>query len=177
MSISATALEQPTSDRPGTDLPATDLPTKDLSTNEPPTNEPPTNEPPTKEPQSATSTRLAPRALVVDDHVDTAELFQMLLIKKGIDVVIAGTLEAALAAARSNKFDILISDIDLPDGSGCDLLEEVRRLQTLPAIAVSGLGGENVLKRCKAVGFDELFVKPASFQRVLDATLRLLSER
>jgi two-component system CheB/CheR fusion protein len=116
-----------------------------------------------------------PRALVVDDHADTAELFQMLLTKRGIDVITAGTLEAALLALKTNKFDILISDIDLPDGSGCDLLEEVRRVQALPAIAVSGLGGENILKRCKEVGFDELFVKPASFQRVLDATLRLLS--
>jgi two-component system CheB/CheR fusion protein len=116
-----------------------------------------------------------PKALVVDDHADTAELFQMLLAKRGIEVITAGTLEAALSALKTNKFDILISDIDLPDGSGCDLLEEVRRVQPLPAIAVSGLGGENIVKRCKEVGFDELFVKPASFQRVLDATLRLLS--
>ena len=116
------------------------------------------------------------RALVVDDHADTAELFQVLLTKRGIDVVVAGTLESALRAAKEHTFDILISDIDLPDGNGCDLLAEVRRLQSLPAIAVSGLGGENILNRCKEVGFDELFVKPASFQRVLEATLRLLAK-
>jgi two-component system CheB/CheR fusion protein len=121
--------------------------------------------------------RSNPRALVVDDHVDTAELFQMLLVKRGIDVVTAGTLEAALFALKTNEFDILISDIDLPDGSGCDLLEQVRQVQPLPAIAVSGLGGENIVKRCKEVGFDELFVKPASFQRVLEATLRLLNKQ
>jgi DNA-binding response OmpR family regulator len=121
--------------------------------------------------------KAAPRALVVDDHLDTAELFQMLLSKRGIDVTVAGTLEAAIQAVKTTKFDILISDIDLPDGNGCDLLEEIRRVQTLPAIAVSGLGGETIQKRCKEGGFDELFVKPASFQRVLEATLRLLSER
>jgi two-component system CheB/CheR fusion protein len=113
--------------------------------------------------------------LVVDDHTDTAELFQMLLNKRGIDVVVATTLEGALQAAGTQTFDILISDIDLPDGNGCDLLTQVRQVQSLPAIAVSGLGGENIQKRCKDVGFDELFVKPASFQRVLEATLRLLA--
>lgn len=100
----------------------------------------------------------------------------MLLTKRGIEVVVAGTLEDALEAISQSGFDILISDIDLPDGSGCDLLRRVRELQPLPAIAVSGLGSENVLNRCKEVGFDEVFVKPASFQCVFEATLRLLGK-
>ena len=76
----------------------------------------------------------------------------------------------AIAAAAAERFDLLISDIGLPDGDGCDLLLELRRTHThLRAIAVTGRAEEDFSERCRAAGFSAFVRKPASFAQLLAA--------
>lgn len=114
------------------------------------------------------------RVLVVDDHDDTTELFRVLLERRGLAVSVARSVATALEASRAQPIDALVADITLPDGDGCDLLAELRRARRLPAIALTGLDGEDDVQRCRAAGFDAHFAKPADFQSVVDALRRLL---
>jgi CheY-like chemotaxis protein len=100
---------------------------------------------------------------------------QLLLEKRGLEVVCAASCGAALAALKDKHFDLLISDIDLPDGNGCDLLLFAGPRRPAVAIAVSGVSDQTLVKSCREAGFDELFTKPASFQRVLDTALQRLA--
>ena len=67
-----------------------------------------------------------PRVLLVDDHADTLRSMDRLLRVRGYQVCVASTVAAALEAAATHPFDLLISDVGLPDGSGMDLMRELR---------------------------------------------------
>ena len=76
----------------------------------------------------------------------------------------------ALKMSGDGKMDLLISDLGLPDGSGYDLMQQVRpKLPVLPAIALSGYGAEADIKRSKECGFAEHITKPVDFGRLLRA--------
>ena len=69
-------------------------------------------------------------------------------------------------------FDLLISDVGLPDGTGLDVVRRFReRHDASRAIALTGYGREDDVRRCLAAGFDEHLVKPVSYER-LAAVLR-----
>src|SRR4051812_21444339 len=79
------------------------------------------------------------RVLLVDDHDDSVELLQMLLVRRGFQVTTARSVASALAAAEAAPVDVLVSDIGLPDGSGYDLLRKLHGVGRLRAITLSGL--------------------------------------
>src|SRR4030095_68321 len=70
----------------------------------------------------------------------------------------------AVEKARDTKFDLLISDIGLPDRSGYELMEELRAQNGLPGIALSGFGMENDITRARAAGFSEHLTKPINLE-------------
>lgn len=109
------------------------------------------------------------RILLVEDHEDTLRVLARLLSSLGHGVHSASTVASALEVSSREQFDLLISDIGLPDGSGHDLMRRLRQLQDLRGIAVSGLGMDADLARSKAAGFDEHLVKPVSVDRLEDA--------
>src|SRR5437763_8306400 len=78
--------------------------------------------------------------LFVEDHEDTARVLGRILRNAGFDVSHAGTVEAAHTLAASRRFDLLISDLGLPDGSGLELMKTLRETQGLKGIALSGFG-------------------------------------
>ncbi len=80
----------------------------------------------------------------------------------------AGRVSEAVAAASATKFDLLISDIGLPDGSGCDLVARVQKLQPIPAIALSGFGMDADVRRSLDAGFAAHLTKPVSLDRLKD---------
>ncbi|HEY4282610.1 MAG TPA: ATP-binding protein, partial [Chthoniobacterales bacterium] len=80
------------------------------------------------------------RVLLVEDHPDTAEQLTRLLRKAGHHVSCVATVKQALESGRGGGFDILISDLGLPDGSGYDLMRQLARPQHIPGIALSGFG-------------------------------------
>src|SRR5215212_7208058 len=79
------------------------------------------------------------KILLVEDHDDTARALARLLNLSGYCVQTAGTFAGAIELCGKQKFDLLISDVGLPDGSGYDLMREiVARRCTSKGIAVSG---------------------------------------
>jgi DNA-binding response OmpR family regulator len=114
-----------------------------------------------------------PRVLIVDDQADTAELLQILLGRRGFDVTTASSLAGAVAALEAAPVDVLVSDIDLPDGSGCDLLRQLREVSYLPAIALSGHDRAADIRRGREAGFDEYLGKPVAIDQLVDALRRV----
>ena len=69
-------------------------------------------------------------------------------------------MRSAMETAVRNKFDLLISDIALPDGSGVDLMRQLRAISAIPGIAVSGFGNNGDIERSLQAGFSEHLIKP-----------------
>ncbi len=116
----------------------------------------------------------APRLLVVDDHHDTCTGMKMMLERRGYRVTMAHTADQAVEKARQEEFDLMISDIGLPDRSGYELMEELRTTRQMRGIALSGFGMENDVNRAWAAGFSEHLTKPINFERLEEAIHRLL---
>jgi len=100
------------------------------------------------------------RLLVVEDHQPTLQVLTRILSRAGHDVVPVGSLAHALEAARGRTFDLLISDLGLPDGTGNQLMAELRSLYGLRGIALSGYGMEDDVHRSEMAGFAAHLVKP-----------------
>jgi PAS domain S-box-containing protein len=106
------------------------------------------------------------RLLLVEDHQATLEVLGRYLRKQGHDVVSASTVEAARDFAANQEFDLVISDIGLPDGNGVDLMNELTRDYGLRGIALSGYGMDEDLARTKKAGFIAHLVKPIDVDRL-----------
>lgn len=109
------------------------------------------------------------RILVVEDHRDTAFLLAHFLRMRGHDVTIESSYMGAIHAARTRTIDMLVIDIGLPDGDGCDLLCELRKDIEIRAVAVTGYGEHPHRQRCKDAGFDAFFLKPLSLEELAHA--------
>jgi PAS domain S-box-containing protein len=116
------------------------------------------------------------RLLLVEDHPDTSKTLARLLRLDGFDVRCAGTVAAAEALATSETFDVIVSDLGLPDGSGHDLMRRLRAMSPLPGIAMSGYGMDEDIRQSQEAGFAEHFVKPVDVTQ-LRAAIRRLSNR
>jgi CheY-like chemotaxis protein len=114
------------------------------------------------------------RVLLVDDHADTLASLRMLLEHRGFAVTTASNAGTAIELAAHSSFDVLVSDIGLPDSSGYDVVRAVRRTQSIPAIAFSGYGTETDIERSRSAGFDRHFTKPVMVSRLIDAILELV---
>lgn len=114
------------------------------------------------------------RVLLVDDHEDTNRSLLLLLRRRGYDVRSAASIAAALEAADTQAIDVLVSDLNLPDGSGLDLLAQMPVAPTLGGIVVSGYGQEEDIARSKAAGYKEHLAKPVSVDQ-LDVVIRRLA--
>ena len=114
--------------------------------------------------------------LVVDDHQDTCLGMKMLLERRGYRITLAHTADQAIKKAQREKFDLLISDIGLPDRSGYELMKELRATNSLRGIALSGFGMENDVSQARAAGFSEHLTKPINFERLDEAIRNLLVE-
>jgi PAS domain S-box-containing protein len=110
------------------------------------------------------------RILLVEDHQPTRAALERLLARRRFDVVSAACVADARAAAEPGGFDLLISDIGLPDGNGYDLMAELRQRFNLRGIALSGYGMEEDISRSEAAGFIQHLIKPVRVQ-ALDSAL------
>jgi two-component system CheB/CheR fusion protein len=105
--------------------------------------------------------------LLVEDHGVTAHMIRMVLTEKGHAVEVAGDVATALEMTDHYTFDLLLSDLGLPDGSGHDLMRELRKRGfRFPGIALSGYGQEDDIRRSYAAGFAAHLTKPASRESV-----------
>jgi len=113
------------------------------------------------------------RILLVEDHEDTRRAMERLLKRWGHTVHSAGSLAEALAADAAGEFDLLLSDLGLPDGSGIELLQKLRGRHPLRAVAMSGYGMEADLAKTREAGFDEHLIKPVAMDRLKEIIQRL----
>src|SRR6185437_1925014 len=115
------------------------------------------------------------RVLLVEDHADTARVLARLLGNNGHTVTISDSIADALAALKGDAFDILISDIGLPDGTGIDLIRTVRQKLciNIPAVALTGFGMDEDVSRTRQAGFDEHLTKPINFARLVETIRRV----
>jgi CheY-like chemotaxis protein len=116
--------------------------------------------------------------LLVEDHNPTRAALHTLLARRHLKVKSASSVSEALGVAALEEFDVVISDIGLPDGNGNDLFMNLRqRAPHLKGIALTGFGMEEDVARSQEVGFVTHLTKPVSIQALEGALRQLLQER
>jgi CheY-like chemotaxis protein len=113
------------------------------------------------------------RILLVDDNADTLRYLSTVLRRRGHEVVSADCVAGARAAVNEAQAPpgLLLSDIDLPDGDGMDLMRELSAAGRIPGIAVSGFGAEGDRRNRHEAGFVEHLTKPIDMTS-LDAAIK-----
>ncbi|HYN84845.1 MAG TPA: PAS domain S-box protein [Pyrinomonadaceae bacterium] len=121
------------------------------------------------------------RVLLVEDAPDTLEMLKVVLAALGYRVVGCGTADEALRAARDVWFDIVVSDIGLPQVDGYELLRRLRRelphTRRSPAIALTGYASAKDAEAALAAGYDVHIPKPVDPTALAEAVERLLREK
>ncbi len=129
---------------------------------------------PPRPPRIEVDGQTRPRILVVDDHYDTCIGMKMMLERRGYHITLAHSADQALEKAAEQDFDLVISDIGLPDRSGYELMQELRATKDLRGIALSGFGMENDVSKAREAGFSQHLTKPINFERLEEAIRNLL---
>jgi CheY-like chemotaxis protein len=116
------------------------------------------------------------RALVVDDAPDVTEMLAMVMRFAGYDVVTVFSANDALETARSEQFDVVVSDIGMPGMNGYELAEAIRTLPDytgVPLIAVTGFAMYDDRDRALASGFNAFLTKPINPMDLIDLVRQL----
>jgi signal transduction histidine kinase len=114
----------------------------------------------------STAKRKSVRILFVEDHEDTNRSLTLMLRRRGYEVHPANDVRSALDIATGNQFDVLLSDIGLPDGTGIDVLKALRAKGEVFGIALSGFGMEDDIRRSGEAGFSHHLVKPVDLNKL-----------
>ncbi|MDP1535250.1 MAG: response regulator, partial [Rubrivivax sp.] len=107
-----------------------------------------------------------PRLLVIDDEPDLRTLYELTLVREGYDVEAAGSVEEAWALLVSQRFNLVITDMRLPDGTGLDLLRRLDEAgRSEKAIVITAYGSaENAVEALKSGAYDYL-TKPVDLRQ------------
>lgn len=140
--------------------------------------EPPASEGIAQSPQAPS--RLLLRVLLVEDHHDTGTQLKRLLVRRGYTVTLSSSVAEARAEMESGTdFDVLVSDIGLPDGEGLELMQPFQSAagdRPTAGIALSGYGMAEDIAQSEQAGFDYHLTKPVDISE-LDKCLHILSQR
>jgi len=120
------------------------------------------------------------RVFVVENNTDTRIVLGLLLQQLGHTTDNASSVAEALDEMRARPYDVLVSDIGLPDGTGWDLMASLGDARPPYAIAMSGFGSEQDMARSRAVGFRHHLLKPVEPGRIealLDEAADVLADR
>jgi CheY-like chemotaxis protein len=112
-----------------------------------------------------------PRVLIIDDVPDVTEMLDVLLSYAGYEVVTAHSAAAAIAEVREHHFDVIISDIGMPEMNGYELAKAVRAVpgyETVPMVAVTGYSMFDDRERSLRSGFNAHMTKPIEPRALLD---------
>ena len=107
------------------------------------------------------------QVLIVEDHQDSREELERYLTRRGYDVTVAGDLRGGIDLLDEQRFDAVISDFALPDGTGYALMSEARRrgIRAL-GIAISGYPYPSDVNEPGVTGFDYHLTKPVNCDRL-----------
>jgi len=109
------------------------------------------------------------KVLLIEDHEDTALIIARGIETMGYSVARANSVASAVAVLTREQFDVIVSDIGLPDGNGIPLIYAVREFCQAPAIALTGYGNREDIERCLRAGFNRHLTKPVSFETLRQA--------
>jgi two-component system CheB/CheR fusion protein len=116
---------------------------------------------------TVTGRRPAARVLLVEDHHDTAQVMMHVLRRLGYSVQHADSVGAAVHAATNQDFDLLVSDLGLPDGTGHELIRQLLKSRRISGgIALSGYGMEEDIRRSHEAGFAAHLTKPVNLAQL-----------
>jgi PAS domain S-box-containing protein len=115
------------------------------------------------------------RVLFVDDHADTTLVMSKLLSRYGHKVRTAACAADALELAGKEQFDVIVSDIGLPDATGYELMQQIKSRHSMKGIAMSGYGLEEDLRKSREAGFSHHVVKPANVDQLEQAIRRIVN--
>ena len=105
----------------------------------------------------------------MEDHIDTLTSLARFIRSLGHHVFAADGYQAAIDLAKKERFDLAICDIALWDGNGCELLRNLRKIQDVKAIAVTGFTLTDEIEDYRAAGFSAVFQKPFSPPQIASA--------
>jgi len=117
-------------------------------------------------PQSSEKPAKSLRILLVEDHSDTRQTLSRLLTYFGHQISVADNAQSALKTVQSQQFDVVLCDIGLPDGSGYEVVSQAKRKHPVKAVAITGFGTDEDIRRGKDAGFDLHLVKPIDFHEL-----------
>lgn len=107
--------------------------------------------------------------LLIENHEDTASYIKRFLEQLGHGVVVAAEGESAVRVLNGHRFDVILSDIGLPDGDGWSLMEQIRGKTQAYAIAMSGFGAASDIARSHSVGYQDHLTKPFTPDKLREA--------
>lgn len=97
------------------------------------------------------------RILIVEDNRELAEFYTEVLSNEGFETKIVGTKETALAEVSGQKADLVLLDLILDEGSGKEILKEIRQVSKVPVIVITNLPYEK--ENCVKLGANDFLVK------------------
>jgi signal transduction histidine kinase/ActR/RegA family two-component response regulator len=118
--------------------------------------------------------------LIVDDSEDTIRMLEELLKIGGANVMTASNGAEALRIARENYFDVILSDISMPEMDGFEFLQRLRKIdgrQDVPVIAITGFGRNDDISRVRGAGFYSHLTKPLNLQALSDVLQQLTKQK
>lgn len=113
------------------------------------------------------------RILLVEDNDDSRELLAELLGTLNYEVEAASSIATALQLAATERFDVVLSDLGLPDGTGWELMHQLRDRHAMKGIALSGYGMEEDQRRSREAGFCDHVIKPVDPTRLVEVLERV----
>ena len=118
--------------------------------------------------------------LIVDDSEDTIAMLQELLKVAGANVMCATNGGDALRLAAENDFDVILSDISMPEMDGFEFLHRLRMIdgrQNTPVVAITGFGRSDDIARARTAGFYSHLTKPLNLQVLTEVLQKLAKEK
>ncbi len=116
-------------------------------------------------------------ALVVDDEPDIRELLEITLLRMGIDTVCAATVKEAYAALGTQEFHLCLTDMNLPDGNGIDLVAHIQKqFPSTPVAVITAYGSMDTAVAALKAGAFDFVSKPielARLRELVESALRL----
>ncbi len=121
---------------------------------------------------------MAERVLIVEDDAGVRELLRDELETEGLEVLESESIEGARAVLRGHDVDLLVTDLRLPDGSGQELLRDIRDGEAPPAsLVITAFGGVRDAVEALKLGADDFLTKPLDPDHFLLTIQRLLEHR
>jgi CheY-like chemotaxis protein len=113
--------------------------------------------------------------LIVEDNEDTRRFLELVLRTHGLDVTVAKDLSSARTAIAEREHDLLLSDIELPDGTGLELMHDLSAAGRIRGVAMSGFGSADDVAASLRAGFAEHLTKPIRVDNLVSAISRALA--